>query len=164
MKRRQSIALRYLLVSWVSLFRWVALVATVVLMAVVVLTQDPKMLIVAGVSAGLLLLSLLIFFLESPGVRCLMCGANLLRKLACIPHRNAKKVCGSHTLRATLRLASYPALMDCPYCDGHFRLGGRKGREERVRRRRTGEPSRSHRLSPRQVSSSPRSSRRVRSS
>jgi hypothetical protein len=82
------------------------------------------------VAAGLvvvMLVSALIYFIEQQAVRCLMCGASLLNKLGCVPHGNAKKLGGSHTLRATVKLATLPHLMDCPFCDGHFRLATKKG-------------------------------------
>ena len=92
-----------------------------------VVTQNNVFLWVAVGLVGVLLVSELIYFIEQQAVRCLMCGASLLSKLGCVPHGNAKKLGGSHTLRATVKLATLPHLMDCPFCDGHFRLASKKG-------------------------------------
>ena len=130
--RRKTIAFRYMLISWGSLARWLFLATTVILMVLVVVTKNKGLLAWTGVSAGLLLLSCLVFFIEYPQVRCLMCGANLLRKLGCRPHGNAKRVLGNHVLRVTLKMARYPNFVTCPYCDGTFRLAGKSRRGDDV--------------------------------
>lgn len=124
-----------MLISWVSLGRWVLIASTIILMLVTVLTRSNGALLATGVSAGLLLLCALVFFIEYPSVRCLMCGANLLRRLGCSPHGDAKRILGDHTLRATLRLASYPDFITCPYCNGRFRLAGKSRRGDDVDRK-----------------------------
>ena len=127
MNRRKNLALRYCFVAWASLLRWVALLAIVGVLLALVVTQNNVFLWVAAGLVVVMLVSALIYFIEQQAVRCLMCGASLLNKLGCIPHGNAKKLGGSHTLRATVKLATLPHLMDCPFCDGHFRLGAKEG-------------------------------------
>jgi len=103
-------------VAWASLLRWVALLAIGGALLALVVTQNNVFLWVAAGLVVVMLLSALIYFIEQQAVRCLMCGASLLNKLGCVPHGNAKKIGGSYTLRATVKLATLPHLMDCPFC------------------------------------------------
>ena len=130
--RRKVIAARYMLIAWVSLARWLFLATTVILMACAILTKSKAMLAAMGVSGALLLLSAFVFVIEYPQVRCLMCGANLLRRLGCRPHGSARRVLGDHTLHVTLKLARYPDFATCPYCNGRFRLAGKSRRGDDV--------------------------------
>jgi rRNA maturation endonuclease Nob1 len=69
--------------------------------------------------------------IEAPGVKCLMCGAAMLRKLRCSKHRDAKRWLGSVVLRSTVVLAAFPKSMDCPYCGGHYKLSRTRSRSGR---------------------------------
>ena len=133
-ERRQNLAFRYCVVAWASHFRGILLISALGFLVALAFTKNDSFLIVAGVLMIGAIIATIVFSCEQAGICCLMCGAHLVSRLRCSPHGNAKKICGSHSLRATFKLASFPALMDCPYCDGHFRLGVKRG-DERYRRR-----------------------------
>ena len=104
--RRANVAYRYMWTAWLNLLRWVALLVMLILLGVAVANRDPGWLIPASVAAGVFVLSLVMFLLESPAVRCLGCGGTLLRAMRCTKHKTAKRVFGSYTLHSTLALAS----------------------------------------------------------
>ena len=80
-------------------------------------------------------MALVIFMIEAVGVKCLMCGAQMLRKLRCSQHKDAKRWLGSVVLRSTCVLATFPKSMDCPYCGGHYKLSrSRRGSGVRVKK------------------------------
>jgi len=89
---------------------------------VVLVTTDTGWLLPVGIAGGIFLLSLMIFLIESPAVRCLGCGGSLLRGMRCTKHGTAKRVFGSHTLHTTLVLATYVRPVHCPYCGMRYKI------------------------------------------
>ena len=133
MDRRLNLALRFCMTAWLAILRWVLFFGLMVCFGGAVLTKDMNWLIASGVVGGMLLLVLIAFMIESPNVRCLMCGAVLLRPLRCEKHSTARKWLGSYVLRSTLVLATFPKSMHCPYCGGHYKLSRRGDRGSRRR-------------------------------
>jgi len=122
MDRRITLALRYCVTAWLAILRWVLVIGMLGCFGVAVVTQSPEWLMAGGVVGVLFLLALIAFMIESVGVKCLMCGAGMLRKLRCTQHKDAKRWLGSAVLRSTVVLATFPKSMDCPYCGGHYKL------------------------------------------
>lgn len=120
--RRTNLAMRYMWIAWLSLFRWVAAAAVLVLLGLAYATREPGWLVGAGVAGGLALMAAVVFFLEAPSVRCLGCGGTLLRVARCSKHKSAKKLLGSYTLPCTLVLASFSKSVRCPYCGMKYRI------------------------------------------
>ena len=131
MDRRVNLALRFCMTAWLAISRWVLLIALLVCFAGATLTKDMNWVIAAGVVGGVLLVVLIAFMIESPNVRCLMCGAVMLRPLKCEKHSTSRKWLGSYILRTTLVLATFPKSMHCPYCGGHYKLSRRTHSGER---------------------------------
>jgi hypothetical protein len=135
MDRRVNLALRFCMTAWLAISRWVLLIALLVCFAGATLTKDLNWVIAAGVVGVVFLLVLIAFMIESPNVRCLMCGAVMLRPLKCEKHSTGKKWLGSYILRTTLVLATFPKSMHCPYCGGHYKLSRRTHSGERRTKR-----------------------------
>lgn len=131
MDRRITLALRYCVMAWLAVLRWVLLLGMLVCFGVAVWAHSPKWLIAGGIVGGCFLLVLFVFMIESAGVKCLMCGAGMLRKLRCSQHKDAKRWLGSAVLRSTFVLATFPKSMDCPYCGGHYKLSRGRSRSGR---------------------------------
>jgi hypothetical protein len=128
--RRVNLALRFCMTSWLAIFRWVLLLGLMVCFAGALVTKDMNWLIASGVVGILFVVVLISFMIEAPNVRCLMCGAVMLRPLKCSKHVTAKKWLGSYILRSTCVLATFPKTMHCPYCGGHYKLSRSSRREE----------------------------------
>ena len=133
MDRRITLALRYCVTAWLAILRWVLLAGLLVCFGMSVWTKDMTWLIASGVVGGLFLVALTAFMIESVRVRCLMCGAGMLRPLRCTQHSAAKRWLGSAVVRSTFVLATFPKSMDCPYCGGHYKLS----RDAKARGRRS---------------------------
>ena len=135
--RRVNLALRFCMTAWLAISRWVLLIALLVCLAGAMLTKDMNWMIAAGVVGTVFVVVLIAFMIESPNVRCLMCGAVMLRPLRCTKHTTGKKWLGSYVLRSTLVLAMFPKTMHCPYCGGHYKLSRRSRSGERRTKRNT---------------------------
>ena len=123
--RRVNLALRFCITAWLAIFRWLLFIGLMACFAGAVLTREMNWLIAAGVVGAVFLIVLIAFMIEAPNVRCLMCGAVMLRPLRCSKHVTARKWLGSYVLRSTLVLATFPKSMSCPYCGGHYKLSRR---------------------------------------
>ena len=121
-KRRANLAIRYFCIAWVSLIRWISLALGMAFLIVVLVTTDTGWLLPVGIAGGIFLLSLMIFLIESPAVRCLGCGGSLLRGMRCAKHGTAKRVFGSYTLHTTLVLATSVRPVHCPYCGMRYKI------------------------------------------
>jgi hypothetical protein len=121
-KRRANLAIRYFCIAWVSLIRWISLALGMAFLIVVLVTTDTGWLLPVGIAGGIFLLSLMIFLIESPAVRCLGCGGSLLRGMRCAKHGTAKRIFGSYTLHTTLVLATYVRPVHCPYCGMRYKI------------------------------------------
>ncbi len=121
-KRRANLAIRYFCIAWVSLIRWISLALGMAFLIVVLVTTDTGWLLPVGITGGIFLLSLMIFLIESPAVRCLGCGGSLLRGMRCAKHGTAKRIFGSYTLHTTLVLATYVRPVHCPYCGMRYKI------------------------------------------
>ena len=121
-KRRANLAIRYFCIAWVSLIRWISLALGMAFLIVVLVTTDTGWLFPVGIAGGIFLLSLMIFLIESPAVRCLGCGGSLLRGMRCAKHGTAKRIFGSYTLHTTLVLATYVRPVHCPYCGMRYKI------------------------------------------
>ena len=122
MDRRITLALRYCVTAWLAILRWVLLLGLLVCFGMSDWTKSMNWLIAAGAVGVLFLVALIAFMIESVRVRCLMCGAGMLRPLRCSQHAAAKRWFGSAVVRSTLVLATFPKAMDCPYCGGHYKF------------------------------------------
>ena len=83
MDRRVNLALRFCMMAWLAIFRWTLFIGLLVCFTGAVVTRDLHWLIASAVLGGVFLVVLVIFLIESPNVRCLMCGAVMLRPLRC---------------------------------------------------------------------------------
>ncbi|MDA0768203.1 MAG: hypothetical protein O3A87_09595 [Verrucomicrobia bacterium] len=122
LKRRVKLALRYCVTAWLAILCGLLLMGMVVCFGMAVYTQDFFWLKTGGIVAGALAVGVIAFLIESPMVRCLMCGGAMLRPLRCARHKEARRLLGSTTLHSCLRLAVFPKSLDCPYCGGHYKL------------------------------------------
>ena len=131
MDRRVNLALRFCMTAWLAISRWLLLIALLVCFAGAMLTKDMNWMFAAAAVGVVFVVVLIAFMIESPNVRCLMCGAVMLRPLKCEKHATSRKWLGSYILRTTLVLATFPKTMHCPYCGGHYKLSRRSRSGER---------------------------------
>jgi len=121
-KQRINLTLRYCVTAWLAILCVLLLVGMLVCFGMAVYSEDLFWLKVGGVVGGVLVVGAIAFLIESPMVRCLMCGGAMLRPLRCVRHKEARALLGSTTVRSCLRLAEFPKSLDCPYCGGHYKF------------------------------------------